>query len=403
VAVSAHQDSFVLNTSTGDQSITGVGFTPKFVMFWGTRQTSTGYAAGIQFFQGVATGASEQWAHAAASDDAAANANAGRTLDTAACILGSSNGTPTADLVAALTTFDVDGFTINISNAPTGAYIVHYLALGGASFTAKAGTINSGTGSVAYTGIGFTVTGLMLAGSASGVHANFNFGWSSGASNEASMAYRERDAQAAADCVSSQYGDRTLDSVNSSNTASFRVAEVTAFGSDGFTLNWTTGGAAFAWPYVAFGGESVYVGIETQKTSTGTKATTGVGFEPAGILLFSTGRVNSASVIDGDSRFSFGGASAVGAEGSTWIRSVDAALTMDTDQRTVTDKIIGFADSGTTTVAEADLSSFDSDGFTLDWTTADGTAREFSYMAFGPASAGAAPTIRMLASTGVGT
>ena len=43
-----------------------------------------------------------------------------------------------------------------------------------------------------------------------------------------------------------------------------------------------------------------------------------------------------------------------------------------------------------TTVAEADLTAFGSDGFTLDWTTADATAREFFYLALG--DAGTAPT-----------
>lgn len=43
-------------------------------------------------------------------------------------------------------------------------------------------------------------------------------------------------------------------------------------------------------------------------------------------------------------------------------------------------------ENGTTSVtvnAEAALSSFDSDGFTLNWTTADATARYFGYVAIG--------------------
>jgi hypothetical protein len=54
--------------------------------------------------------------------------------------------------------------------------------------------------------------------------------------------------------------------------------------------------------------------------------------------------------------------------------------------RTVTDKAIGFSTATSTTDAEADLSSLDSDGFTLDWTTADAVAREFIFTAFGSSS-----------------
>ncbi|MGH9878790.1 MAG: hypothetical protein ACRD5H_14250, partial [Nitrososphaerales archaeon] len=41
--------------------------------------------------------------------------------------------------------------------------------------------------------------------------------------------------------------------------------------------------------------------------------------------------------------------------------------------------------SGATTNAEADLQSFDTGGFTLNWTKADTTAREIIYVAFGNA------------------
>jgi hypothetical protein len=52
-----------------------------------------------------------------------------------------------------------------------------------------------------------------------------------------------------------------------------------------------------------------------------------------------------------------------------------------------TDKIIEFADVDVpaATEAEADLKSFDSDGYTLDWTKADAVAREFVYLALGVA------------------
>jgi hypothetical protein len=52
--------------------------------------------------------------------------------------------------------------------------------------------------------------------------------------------------------------------------------------------------------------------------------------------------------------------------------------------------IVHTLDSGgitPTSAGEADLSSMDSDGFTLNWTSTDGTARETLYLAFGDAPA----------------
>ena len=46
------------------------------------------------------------------------------------------------------------------------------------------------------------------------------------------------------------------------------------------------------------------------------------------------------------------------------------------------------------TNAEADLTTLDSDGFTVNWTTADATAREFYYLLLG-SSAAAAQTVDM--------
>jgi hypothetical protein len=50
--------------------------------------------------------------------------------------------------------------------------------------------------------------------------------------------------------------------------------------------------------------------------------------------------------------------------------------------------------------AEADLDTMDSDGFTLDWTTADSTAREHGYLAMASGAA-AAPSRKALTLLGV--
>jgi hypothetical protein len=158
---------------------------------------------------------------------------------------------------------------------------------------------------------------------------------------------------------------------------------------DGFTVNWTTANASSRIiAYLALKGGRYFVGNETQRTSTGTRAKTGVGFTPTGILAFSVNATANASVAAHD-RIAIGGASAAGTEGATWAGDTDSLATTSADQSTVTDKVLRLIDTDGPAAAdaEADLDSFDADGFTLDWTTADAVAREFVFICFGtPAS-----------------
>jgi hypothetical protein len=72
---------------------------------------------------------------------------------------------------------------------------------------------------------------------------------------------------------------------------------------------------------------------------------------------------------------------------AVWTGDQDAAADSIADTIMSSSKCLVLATEGTsaspTTNAEAALSSFDADGFTLNWTTADSTARVFGYVAFG--------------------
>ncbi len=162
----------------------------------------------------------------------------------------------------------------------------------------------------------------------------------------------------------------------------------------GFRLNWSTAPtAALNVIALCIKGPRVYVSSETQKTSTGTKATTGIGFKPSGLLAFSFNNV-AATTIQNDNLLSMGFASdvATGALGSD-TRAGNAAKRLRDDQAanpTVcktdenADTVLRLAGAAADAAATAELSSWDSDGFTLNWLTADATAREFVYAAFGP-------------------
>jgi hypothetical protein len=396
VALDVKVGTIAAKTSTGVQAYTGVGFTPKAIMFWATSQTAAGYAAVASIMFGCATASSYQWAVAAYADDNAATVNTGGYMATDSCIRILASGAPTMDAAASFTSFDGDGFTLNWSDAAPSAFIIHYLALGGTDITnAKAGsfTSRSGAGAQSVTDPGFTPTFLLGSSNQNTAVGNRNSStvglyMASGVSNQRGLGYQSADAGADTVAASSQRNSQWMVEPSSGGTYNW-LADLTGFTATGFDLNFTNSAGARLKLYLALSGTfKVYVGAGLQKTSTGTEATTGVGFTPNALLFGSWGQAASASVDTSsadNTKVSIGAATAT-AEGFVWNNDVDGAATSVANMRTVTDKAIGFSTATSTTDAEADLSSLDSDGFTLDWTTADAVAREFIFTAFGSSS-----------------
>lgn len=398
MAFSVYKGTFAANTSTGSQAVSGVGFQPKALILWTTGQVNAdAYEANQRLSFGIATAAAEEMVATYHSVDAGTAADVAQGLVATACIRLFSDTGPTEDCVADFTQFDSDGFTLNWSNAPASAIIVHVLALGGADLTsAKVGTQSlSSVGSPqAFTGVGFTPECVLLVGNSSGDDstslASISVGAATGASVEAASMIAEDDGTPNMTCATWQAASLLL-LPNSTAPSQGSEADLASFDSDGFTLNVPDlPTAARTFGYLALAGGDYHVGIETQRTSAGTKATTGVGFKPAGLLVVSANLVAGGTFdATNDALLSVGGADGT-REGVTWGGQDDALSTSVAKSNQTTSKAVRLAAAASTpsTNAEADLASLDSDGFTLDWTTADATAREFWYLAFGPAAAG---------------
>ena len=414
MALSAHKGSFAASTSTGDQVVSftpaGGSFTPKVVIFWGVQLTAAGYGAGLSMSYGCATSATARWAMTHYSLDAAASSDTARGQTSSGVIRFFSDATPTQESKADLVSFGSDTFTINWSDAPASAWLIHYFALGGTDITnAKAGVFNGPgvAGNQAVTDPGFTPNVVLIGDSqihpvnTDGANGQFNLGAFTSTA-QVSTSWRDRDARATMWSASSQRSDRAITTFAGTSDALADEATFVSFDANGFTLNYSVTSGAENCNYLAIACSNVAVGVETSKTSTGTKATSGLGFQPTALLGWSWGLAASAVVDSSQAKLSIGAASAAGTEGGIWVEADDNVADSAVDSRTYTDKFIGLSAQPSTTTSEADLSSFDSGGFTLDWTTADATAREFAYIVLGPAAAAAA-TPRMLASTGVGT
>lgn len=404
MALDVAQGTFAAATSTGNQEVNfSSGFTPKVVFFYGVQTTAAATFTALRSQWFGATDGTRSWCVAWASDDAAGSSNCGFASYSTPLVI-SSDGTPTVDGVASIVSLDADGFTINWSNAPTSAVIVHYLALGGSDLTnvrvdwTAWGTGAAGT-TFAETGVGFQPDAVLLCSysrtTVPGTYTISSWSPAFGAmdgTNQASTALAGRDAQASG-VVNASYQRTDRSIMVLTNTASATPdaeASYSSFDSDGFTLSINDAApSALALPYVAFQMTNVAVFNDTQKTSTGTKAKTGIGFTPKAGLFFSAPKTAGTTVITADPAGTFMVGAAAGST-PTYSAAVgvedDAADPTITDSYHDTDEALIFASNtgGTNAVdAEASVSTWDSDGFTLDWGVADATAREFWGIVFG--------------------
>jgi hypothetical protein len=395
MALSSFVGSFTANTGTGNQSITGVGFQPKALLFFMNSKTSDGSEATAQRCFGMAVSSTSRAAIAGVSlDNNATVPNADRRHDDTKC-LSLIDASQVVIFAADLVSMDADGFTVNITTAAT-AHIVNFIALGGDDLTnvaIKRWTSATSTGNQGVTGVGFQPDCLInMTNIASGAPpanntaAFFTIGFGKSSSQRGVMHETMGDNILGND-QRTQKTAQFIDAQNSGST--FFVADLVSLDADGFTVNWGTANGTARYLYaLCLKGGQFKIGSFNQETGTGNKATTGIGFQPTGLILASFNNTSSTAII-ANARNSFGAGSSSSARGSIWNGATASANPTIIDKDLDRTKIIKMLTEGTPTLnAAADLVSLDSDGFTLNWTTADATAREIIYLAVGSNAGG---------------
>lgn len=142
--------------------------------------------------------------------------------------------------------------------------------------------------------------------------------------------------------------------------------------------------------------DDAFVGVVNSKTTTGTQAYTGTGFTPTALLLATAGdtainTINTTPI----------GAFTLGATDGTTSRSVcswsdDATADSRTGSYSgLSNALACYNSDESGNLIVADHSSFDSNGFTLNWTTADATARKVLAIAVGNSAGGGTTTLTL--------
>jgi len=391
MAVVTKVGSFLCQASTGNFAVSGLGFTPKAILFWGNGQSldgstasASGPIAALGPYWGMAVSASSQVAIAYGDDFATGS---GITFDTiSACII--SRTATTNRFAASLVTMDVDGFTVNFSIANATAYPINYFAFGGADLTVaiKAVVTPTTTGPFAVTGVGFKPDAQIAIGidAISGTEG-YALGLASGSTKRGALA-----AGFDATAVGGVQRNNKVWTVVRGSAGVVREADLTSFDTDGFTWNFNAAPAQASTVYTLnFKGGQYSVGTFLQKTSAGSQAYTGVGFQPVGLLCLTGGFTAGAAVNTTEQNTMTGAASSASARAVVYYGSGVAGVAELDRTAIYSDR----ADNSSGTLnAKADLTSLDPDGFTLNYSSADAVAREVIYFAVGnPAGPRTAP------------
>ncbi len=394
-ALEFKKGNFTKITTVATQSITGVGFQPKVVIFFWTRQTAEGFAVHQQTGIGFANSSVGERGVAFACDDNSAASNCGRYRNATTMINMLSIGTPTVSATAGLTSFDSDGFTINWVTNEARADIIHYIALGGddvANTAVGTFSLTATTGNQAVTGVGFQPDFVMFlwtfteADATATIHGHIGIGFADSSTNQGSILIKARDGRAANDGYDRWQRTNRVILSEVAGTAAPTIDSETSFvsmDSGGFTVNKINAPAvAFNVFYLALKGGKYAIGNFSQATVAGNQQVANVGFQPVGLFLTSFGEAASTGILSG-TNISIGAAHNTTGRGGIWSATRDAIDPSDANMYTNTTEIIRFATGPTpTTSASADFVGFGGDGFTLNWITTDAIARQILYIAF---------------------
>lgn len=388
---------FTTDAGAGNQSVTGVGFIPDAVInIWETNPTtaSTPY---ITASGGIGLGAfdsSDEWGVGGWDEETNDTTTRGGQSNIAfLSMLNSAGGFRVGSFVS----MDADGFTFNLPAAFGPRAMCYALCLKGGPQIAL-GMIdktNSLTGSVIES-IGFRPGGIILATANSGLDSSniADVMMSVGVvdrTNQETMEFHA-DQATTSDCNKINIPNRgVLGNRNHDSTVEAQ-AHCDHFNADGFQLNWgSSSGIDFNIGYIAFQGDAaevtgealkVFTGVFDKKTSNGTQAITGIGFTPK-VLMCWYGGATSDDTWQDFLRRGFGAATS-STNRYACGDSAEEDLTTSNCQVTKSPAhVISIVSPSGTLEGEADLTSFDSDGFTLEWTNSNATAYKIHYLALG--------------------
>ncbi len=294
---------------------------------------------------------------------------------------------------ADLSGWDTDSFTLKWTTNDSLPYTIHYLLIGGTDVSAKVlrWQMPTAVGNVSVTGTGFQPTAVIHLHTGSGftatppanaTNSGFGLGVMDFGGTQWATEMFAADAQAGGDTQRAQATDAAILAIDDALTIT-KKGSLVSMDANGFTINFgtvnnTNAGQIYS---LALFNVNVKAGsfLKTTAAAPASQSITGTGFEPSAVFFHSFQDVAQASPVK-NSRMSYG-ASDVVTEGASAFADLDLANPTNFSAIDKTTKTFVKVNNSTSTVdAEADLTSLDPDGFTMNWTTNDAVATQVLYM-----------------------
>ena len=382
--------------STGNESYTGVGFTPDFIIFTASLSVNaTNSNAGGGTMCGIAVSSSSRAVVGGSGTSGAGTSDEWGWSDSALPIKWQQTKATTR-FAADLVTMDADGFTLNWTTAGAGGYEtvdITYQCFGGfdnVSLDQFTSPTSAGTNTTITTGFeadllfiigGFTVgTGAQTRDSQS-----VSVGAGTSTSSQWCINGLAEDGQGTSDTDTILRVDQICN--NGYNTADFIKGHIHAITSTTYVIDWDavwSGGSVYFWGLSVEGG-TWDVGLDTVQTSAATKAHS-TSNSPDAVFIGSTA-VTSTNTYTADCQVGYGGDDATNSYSNSIVNQ-NAVGTTDFYRTGRVDSAAQITDNAGNDDFEGNVDSFNASDFTIDYTTADGAANYIAFMALeNPATA----------------
>lgn len=405
-ALQTYAGTFTITSGTGNQTISGIvdkdgaSFTPIVVIAWGDRETSDpGFTDNLSGCFGVATNRAtdQQSVICAYTDDDAGTTDSLHAKSTDTFIRNISGTGPNYNVIATINGFGSGEFTINkTTNDGTSLNIYKFLAIGGSdledAYIAELDLTNT-TGSKTLTSVPFQGNlalffgvRLTAAGNASGGSVSWSIGAATDSTHENVVSTYTRNATTSANLSKSYINSGA--SIAYMGTATDNVvllADFSAWTSDGLTVNVSQnsdGVARQTFVLIMKGTFQADIQQKARPTSATTQAVT-TNFNPVGGMIFGTYATANATAIV-QNHLSIGAFDRTRNQGK-WYGD-EATINSDTSTYSTASNVYTQATIPSTVAAQAAVSAFSATDYTMNFTTADATARLYFSLALGSAA-----------------
>ncbi len=386
--------------------VTGLKFRPDALILWATTNTVDGTIAQYQQSHGFSDG-TNHYSVCGTSETAVTTSNSNRRH--------ASKGLTFLNLTQTLiaecdVSFQSDGFTLTWTTNNSAAYIIHWLAIEGVDAEVSFFVGNGTTGEQTITTtlapsdvLGknaalFASCGLTASPPGNSGFSASAFGFATAADAQGMATYLDRNAQAAPMETRHAYASTFIYGAFSGTTDTLaKQVEFASFDVDtpGFVIDWvvnTTSNHRVGYLFMKVkDGDDGFFDVQTRLQPTSVQeerlAMIGKQFDPIASLFVSSGTTTDGSAAP-DTGFCMGASTKDDLGGSIWIGSEDAASPA-TVVRQRTDQSKSFMLKDATVAVDFNAPDAECDSklkqraATLDWTTADATAREFAVLLFG--------------------